>query len=112
MTKGQRAQIDYMRSKNTSLIDRVINRNDDEEASMQVNGFFFKNRDKREGGSVWINGKQMTGSDPETGMRVEKINEKNKTVSVMFEDTNTSMPLKAGQKVMLQDGAVQDAYEP
>lgn len=108
MSSEQRAKINFMRDKGVPVSEEATPKTD----AMQINGFFYKNHDQRENGVVWVNGKQLSGDELEQGMRMKKINESNKTVSVQMEKSGSSMTLKAGQKLMLDDGKIQDAYEP
>lgn len=108
MSAEQRAQIDIMRSKSSTPIEQK----ETSTKAMKIDGFFFKNHDKREQGVIWVNGKQVKGTELDAGIQLKKINERDKTVSVILKDANTSTPLKAGQKLMLNDGKIQDSYEP
>lgn len=112
MTVQERAKINVMRSGQAqSVVNNASVDFSPKSESLELNGFFFKNRDKREQGVVWINGKQMTDSELGSDIALKKINEKDKTVSVMFKETTSTIPIKAGQKLMLDDGEIQDAYQ-
>lgn len=106
MTVQERAQVDSMRSKNAPIIksNKIIK-------SIKIDGFFFKNKDKLEKGIVWINGKQITSPELGSGMMLKKINEQDKTISVMFKETRSTTPIKAGQKLVLDDGEIQDFHQ-
>lgn len=108
MSTEQRARIDLMRTKGyVSPIEKENPAN-----SLRINGFFFNNRDQRESGTIWVNGKQLKDKQLNDNLSLKKINETDKTVSIQLKETGNATPLKAGQKLLLQDGnIIQDAYQ-
>jgi hypothetical protein len=107
MSTEQRARIDLMRSKGyVPPIEKETPAN-----SLQLNGFFFNNRDQRESGTIWVDGKQLKDKQLNDNLSLKKINEADKTVSIQLKETGNATPLKAGQKLLLQDGNIQDAYQ-
>ena len=107
MTAQQRAQINIIRSKDHSLTEvqqPLVE-------TMKIDGFFFNNNDKSQQGVLWINGKQIKDRGQGESVELKDINQQEKTVSIIIKGASTSTPLKAGQKLMLNDGQIQDAYQ-
>lgn len=111
MTVQERAKINVMRSGQTQPVEDTTAPIQDKAVSVKLNGFYFKNKGKGSSSRVWINGNLMT--DPELGsdMAVENVNEKDLTVSVIFKKSSSTIPIKVGQKLMLNDGEIRDAYQ-
>lgn len=115
MSVEDRAKIDVMRAGNPQISDNknsqaVVKEGSSKSQIVEINGFFFKNRDRREKGVVWVNGKPSKDLDLGSNVAVEKISERDKTVHIILKETRSTIPIKAGQKLMLKDGEIRDVY--
>lgn len=78
---------------------------------VKMNGFFFNNRDNKEQAIVWVNGKQIEDQSITNGVKFKKINERDKTVSLMLDKTRSSIAIKAGQILLLNNGEIIDSFQ-
>lgn len=78
---------------------------------VKVNGFYFNNRDRKEQATIWLNGKLVDGQSVTSGVQLKKVNERDKTVSLELDKSKSSIPIKAGQTLLLDNGQIIDSFE-
>lgn len=102
----QRAAIDVARENGVTDVGDEVPLDE-----VRMNGFFFNNNDKQEKGVVWVNGKQVSKQAVVNGVRLKKVNERDKIISLTLEKTQSSIPIKAGQTLLLNDGQIKESFE-
>jgi len=78
---------------------------------IKVNGFYFNSHDKRETAQVWVNGKLADGEVVTKGVRLKRVNERDKTAFLILDKTQSSIPVRAGQTLQLDNGQISDPFE-
>lgn len=78
---------------------------------VKMNGFYFNNHDKKEQATVWVNGKLVDGQGVTSRVQLKKVNERDKTVSLTLDKTQSSVSIKAGETLLLNNGQIIDSFE-
>jgi len=103
----ERTQIDLLRHAK----EGTQNAKEAQPTDVEVNGFFFQKSEKRENGTLWVNGARLKNNSLYDDLRLREINKANSTVSIQLGETGGSVPMKAGQRLMLEEGRIRDAYQ-
>ena len=106
LTVKQRSVINVTRENGVTAVETGVVLD-----KVKMNGFFFNNHDHKEKAVVWVNGKQVEAQDITRGVRLKKVNERDKTVSLILDKTQSSIPIKAGQTLLLNNGQIIDSFE-
>ncbi|PHR50896.1 MULTISPECIES: hypothetical protein [Cycloclasticus] len=106
-TVQQRAVMDVARENGVTEIGEVT------EASkvLKVNGLYFKNADKRNKATVWLNGELVNSNKRLHGAQLENVSERDKTVLMRLDKTRSTVSLKAGETLNLDTGELRDSFE-
>ncbi|PCI21534.1 MAG: hypothetical protein COB62_03200 [Piscirickettsiaceae bacterium] len=103
---GERAKLDFKRANNQITEGKV-----DAVSSITLNGFYFKSRDHKNKATYWVNQKQVQQPDINSAVRVQKIDERNGTVSIQINEMVNEISLKPGQKIALDQGRISEAFD-
>jgi len=106
LTVKQRAAINVARENGVSSVGTKILGN-----KIKMNGFYFNSDDKKEDAKIWINGKQLEGALVTDGVELKQVNEHDKTISLRLDKTQSSIPVRAGQTLQLDNGQISDSFE-
>ena len=106
LTVKQRAAINVARENGVTVLGTELVSD-----KVKMDGFFFNNRDNKSKATVWINGKQIGAQDVVSGVRLKNVNERDKTISLILDKTQSSITIKAGQTLLLNNGQIIDSFE-
>lgn len=109
-TVQQRAAIDLVREKGEVIVSEAT-AIPKLKHSLEVNGFYFKNHDKKHQATIWVNGDQLENTNLATGVSVDGINENTKTIIFSSDRKAEKTSIKAGQKIIIDNGKILDAYQ-
>lgn len=106
-TVQQRAAIDVARENGVTELGKTS----EVTKELKVNGFYFNNVDNRNKATVWLNGERVSDQQHINGAQLKNVNEREKTVSMRLDKTQSAVSLKAGQTLDLDTGDLRDSFE-
>jgi hypothetical protein len=107
LTVQQRARIDSMRSQVAKPRLDISQ----PAKEIRLNGFYFKSKDGRHKGTVWVNGQQLDNATSNMNVVMQSLNETTKVVDLSVTEPNVQMPFKAGQTLNTVNGEIRDAFQ-
>jgi len=69
---AQRQSIDVMREQGGMSFEQQLQ----QPKMIKVNGFYYKSHDKKNSGTIWVNGERMSEKQSRHGITIERLSEK------------------------------------